>query len=66
VTTRPSTVILHIAITILHIIHHPVFHLKYYVSNTAFCVRLQTETTQAATGKSRIVYIDTSLSQTYG
>jgi hypothetical protein len=35
-----------ITITILDIIQRPVFYLKYDVSETAFCLRLQVESTQ--------------------
>jgi hypothetical protein len=34
---------LYVTITILHIIHRPVFYLKLNVSETGFCLRLQVE-----------------------
>jgi hypothetical protein len=37
---------INITITILDIIHRPVFYLKYDVSETGFCLRLQKEPTR--------------------
>jgi hypothetical protein len=38
---------INITITILDIIHRPVFHLKHNVLNNEFCLRLQVEPTKS-------------------
>jgi hypothetical protein len=51
----------HITITILDIIHRPVFYLKHGVSETEFCLQHQVERTQVAPiDRARLCLPDTS------
>jgi hypothetical protein len=48
-------VLIRTTITILDIIHRPVFYLKHNVSETGFCLRLHVETTQiGAVGRANL------------
>jgi hypothetical protein len=51
---------INITITIMGIIHRPVFYMKHDVSETGFCLRLQTETAQFG-----LLSADTHISSIY-
>jgi hypothetical protein len=48
-------------ITILDIIHDPVFYVKHDVSEIGFCLRLQAELTQVGPTDKGILYLRTPL-----
>jgi hypothetical protein len=56
-----SNLSLLLIITIVDIIHHPVFHLKHDVSETWFCLRLQVEPTKLGPIEKACLYLRTGV-----